>query len=333
MGFSDLPPVEKIDTYLDTAFKKAKATARKHTLAERDKSALAREKTLSLLKLNAMKEYLVTKFDNLIASYPNMDNVSEFYKHLLKATLDYAKLKKGLGSLHWASQQLKRLSRTSRAKLLGATTVKAVKDHLTSYYGRASSVLKQINKDVEYVRQARRIMKTYPSVKEGVFTICIAGFPNVGKSTLLSKLTNAQPKINAYAFTTTTLNLGYATRRGVTFQFIDTPGTLNRLEKMNFVERQAFLALRYAADMVIYVFDVTEQSGYALDKQKKLLKQLKTHDKPIICYLSRTDILGEAAIEDFKHFFEKKTIPLFTDPDDIVEEVLILYRDSQGIRR
>jgi len=38
-------------------------------------------------------------------------------------------------------------------------------------------------------------MKGFPSIKTNLPTIAIAGFPNVGKTTLLSKITDAKPKI------------------------------------------------------------------------------------------------------------------------------------------
>ena len=58
MGFGNLPPVEKTDKYMDTAFKKARTNARDHTLPERDKSALARARALTLIKVDTVQDYL-----------------------------------------------------------------------------------------------------------------------------------------------------------------------------------------------------------------------------------------------------------------------------------
>src|SRR3989338_4661337 len=90
-----------------------------------------------------------------------------------------------------------------------------------------------------------KIMGNFPSIKENIFTVAIAGFPNVGKSTLLNKLTGAHAEIANYAFTTRSLNLGYMFEDGKRIvQVIDTPGTLNRHEKMNYIEIQAELAMQ-----------------------------------------------------------------------------------------
>lgn len=54
----------------------------------------------------------------------------------------------------------------------------------------------------------------------------IIGLPSVGKSTILSVLTSAKPKIAAYHFTTLSPNLGVATRRGRSFVLADIPGLI-----------------------------------------------------------------------------------------------------------
>lgn len=319
MGFGDLPPVEKVDTYLDSAFKSARENAREHTLADHEKSPLDRTKTLAIIKINTVNDQLVGKMDFLIAKYPNFDNLSEFYTQLLKHTLNFKQLKKSLGALNWLKDQIRKFTRDFLQKVKRSSDANAIDGLTKQYYGRISSLFKQVKKDFNYLHGARQILRDFPSIKEDLFTICIAGFPNVGKSTILSKLTTATPEINSYAFTTKKLNMGYRKSRGTKIQFIDTPGTLNREEQMNPVEKQAFLAIRYVADLVLYVFDLTENCGYSLKDQQKLFKALKASGKPLVCYLSKTDLLDEMVIENFERTFEGKKIPLCTTQEELVD--------------
>ena len=317
MGFSDLPPIERIETYMDAAFRKARLNSRQHVLADHEKPPLNREKTLALIKIETVNSYISSSFQKIITAYPNFDNLSEFYTQLLKLTMNYNALKKSLGALNWAVEQTHSFSKEFGRKIKRTGDAERASQLLKQYYGRVSSVLKQIRSELTYLNTARDILRTFPSLKQDTFTVAIAGFPNVGKSTLLSKITPAKPQINSYAFTTKGLNQGYAKRNGLDIQFIDTPGTLNRLEKMNTVERVAYLALRYAADYVVYIFDITE-SSYPLSDQQKLFKQLKQSGKPIVCYLAKTDLLSDVQIDGFESLFSEKKISLFTDKEDLM---------------
>ncbi|MFP4523652.1 MAG: GTPase [Candidatus Woesearchaeota archaeon] len=318
MGFSDLPPIERVEVYLDTAFRKARLNARKHVLADHEKSVLNREKSLALIKIDTVRSHITSSFQKIIAAYPNFDNLTEFYTQLLHLTLDYNTLKKSLGSFKWVVDQTHSFSKEFARKIKRTSDAQKAAQLLKQYYGRVSSVLKQIKKELVYLNSAREVLRTFPSLKQDTFTVAIAGFPNVGKSTLLSQITPAKPQIHSYAFTTKGLNQGYAKKNGLDIQFIDTPGTLNRLEKMNTVEKIAYLALRYAADYVVYVFDIT-QASYPLADQQKLFKQLKKSAKPIVCYLSKTDLLSDAQIEGFESLFSQKKILLFTDRDALID--------------
>lgn len=328
MGFSDLPTIQHANEYLDVAFQRARQNARKHKLADYEKSHLNREKSLSLIKVTSVTDYLTDRFGALIDKYPDFDSLSEFYVQLLRTTVSYKDLKRALGALQWYQRQVRSVSRQASRQIKTSTTPDHVGRHLNQFYGRVSSLMKQIKPQLTFLHEARQIMRTYPSVKDD-FTICIAGFPNVGKSTLLSKLTSATPEINSYAFTTKTLNIGYRTQNALQMQYIDTPGTLARDEKQNMVEKQASLALRYASHAIIYVFDITESCGYTITQQLKLFKQLKRLARPMMAYLSKQDLLSDGDIQAFTDsHFESKSIPLVLSIEKLDAFALHQYREK-----
>jgi nucleolar GTP-binding protein len=151
--------------------------------------------------------------------------------------------------------------------------------------------MRQLDKHITVLNEARTVMRNLPSLDDELFTVAIAGFPNVGKSTLLSKLTTARPEIKPYAFTTKGLNVGYFEHRFNQIQCIDTPGTLHRT-KMNAIERKADITLRYLAHCIISVIDPTEQS-FTLAQQRTLHTHLEELDKPLFIYVSKTDIASQ----------------------------------------
>ena len=296
MNFQELHKIEDYKFYLDRAFKESKKKG--HAIYLRSNGdKTSRIRTAEFEKIKVFGNEIKTQFDVITKNFPSIDSIPEFYQELIRNVLDYDKLKKSLGAIAWASQQTMLLTEEFQRKIKHTKTENEIKKIMNAYYGRASSVVKQIKENLSYVEEARRKMKEFPTIKTDLFTVAITGFPNIGKSTLLSKMTPAKPEIKNYAFTTKGLNLGYRRYGLYKVQFIDTPGVLAR-ERKNIIEQQAYLVLKYVANIIIYVIDLTEP--YPLKMQEKLLKELKQHDKPIIVYLSKTDILPKDVVATAK---------------------------------
>ena len=290
MNFQGLAKIEKHEWYIDLAFRNANKKAKDI------KSQMRRTphtiKRAELAKVSEIRRTLRRHFDIILKSFPSIDGMNEFYQELVRATLDYPQLKKSLGAIRWAQLKVEHFSDMYHNKIMRCAEFKRLTQYSREYYGRISSILKQVKKPLQYLETSRKVMRDFPSIKEGLFTIAIAGFPNVGKTTLLAKLTTSKPEIAAYPFTTKKLNIGYATVKNHKVQFIDTPGTLNRFDKMNSIEKQAYLAIKYCADLIVFVFDISGQT-YSEEKQEKLLKKLKNSGKDIIIYLSKADLAGK----------------------------------------
>ena len=123
-------------------------------------------------------------------------------------------------------------------------------------------------------------MREIPSIDYTMPCVVIAGYPNVGKSSILKCLSSAKPKIAQYPFTTKEIIIGHLNKRegyiNKTYQIIDTPGLFDRpLDERNLIEKQAIAALNHLADIILFVFDPSETCGYSLHDQKELLSQIK----------------------------------------------------------
>lgn len=314
MNFQNLVSVEDGRFYLDIAFKRAKKKASEKKLASKI-DHLTKVKILERMKADIIKDTIEHAFKKIEESYPSIDELPEFYKELCSSHFNTEELKKSLGSLKWARDKITELTRLTHGNIRNASTTDRVSKITNTYYGRVSSVMKQINKHLELLESTRRTMKAFPAIKEKYFTVAIVGFPNVGKSTLLSKVTASKVDINSYAFTTRTLLVGYAMLKHQKIQFVDTPGTLNRENKQNFIEIQANLAMKYVANLLIYIFDPTET--YSQDKQERLLKEVKKYHKPVLLYMSKTDIADDAIIEEMK----EKHPDIFTDKERLMDTI------------
>ncbi|KRQ88156.1 GTPase ObgE [Caloramator mitchellensis] len=147
----------------------------------------------------------------------------------------------------------------------------------------------------------------------------LIGFPNVGKSTILSMVTGAKPKIANYHFTTLTPNLGVVDLAGVkSFVLADIPGLIEGahegaglgIDFLRHIERTRVL---------IHVIDVSGIEGrdpvedfYQINDELKLYNE-KLASKPQIIAANKTDIPGsEENIEKLKSEMDKLGLKVFS---------------------
>lgn len=321
MKLEGLGKIEDPDFYLDLAFKKAAKTAsevRSRVKGER----LKKSKQIELKRIDVIKKELIESLDRIIKSYPSFDNLHIFYQDAINLYFSLNDLKRSLGALNWCAKRIREMHRLYTQKIKRCKEFRMINRIRRSFSGRISSLVKQVGKDLSYLEQCRKLMKGLPDIKTRLYTVAIAGFPNVGKSTLLSRLSKSKPEIQSYPFTTRKLNLGYLIQQHKKIQLIDTPGTLDRFQKMNIIEKMAALSIKYVADMILYVFDLTEAS-YPMQSQIKLYSRLKKeYRKPILIYLSKTDMFGkEARADAIEEFRSSKRHREFREATDDIEEL------------
>jgi GTP-binding protein len=124
----------------------------------------------------------------------------------------------------------------------------------------------------------------------------LVGFPNAGKSTLLSVVSAARPKIADYAFTTLTPNLGVVSYRDDrSFVMADIPGIIEGaaegkglgIQFLRHIERNSLLLFMIPADAK----DIKTEYGILLNELKKYNPELL--DKRRMLAITKTDMLDE----------------------------------------
>ncbi|OGU16809.1 MAG: GTPase ObgE [Ignavibacteria bacterium GWB2_35_12] len=142
--------------------------------------------------------------------------------------------------------------------------------------------------------------------------IGIVGFPNVGKSTLISVISSAKPKIADYPFTTLVPNLGIVKiAEGKSFTVADIPGLIEGASEGKGLGIQF---LRHIERTRCLLFMLDSMSESPMKDYKVLLKELKkynlslTRKKKIIC-ISKIDAISETQRKELKKLdFKEKHI-------------------------
>merc|ERR1711936_774614 len=164
-------------------------------------------------------------------------------------------------------------------------------------------IMRRQNQSLEYLEQVRQHLSRLPTIDPNTRTLIVCGFPNVGKSSFINKITRADVEVQPYAFTTKSLYVGHTDYKYLRWQVIDTPGILDHpLENRNTIEMQAITALAHLRAAVLYFLDPSEQCGYTLESQKGLFDSIKPlfANKPLLVVANKTDVLKRSEISSDK---------------------------------
>lgn len=165
-----------------------------------------------------------------------------------------------------------------------------------------------------------RMAKEYDVILELklIADVGLIGFPNVGKSTLLSMVTNANPKIANYHFTTLAPNLGVVEGRyGDSFVLADIPGLVEGASE-GVGLGHAFLRHVERTKVFIHVVDAAGVEGDdPVENVRKINQELEAYNpelmkRPQVIAANKTDIPGsEENVERLKEAYEKEGFEVF----------------------
>jgi len=149
----------------------------------------------------------------------------------------------------------------------------------------------------------------------------LVGFPNVGKSTLISRISAARPKIADYPFTTLQPNLGVVAvgdqRDEVSFVVADIPGLIEGAHEGAGLGTQ-FLRHIERTRLLVHLVDVSDASGRpdVVQDVEVILGELDSFgahlaEKPMLVVASKIDAANKDKLAKLKQYCKKKKLPLF----------------------
>ena len=153
----------------------------------------------------------------------------------------------------------------------------------------------------------------------------LVGFPNVGKSTLLSMVSSAHPRIANYQFTTLSPNLGVISAYDKSFVMADIPGLVEGASEGKGLGHE-FLRHVERCRLLVHVFDISaSERPDPLEDIKQINKELKTYSpdlasRPQILAGNKIDQGYDAnALKRIKAYAARKKQPLFLIAADLNE--------------
>ncbi len=188
--------------------------------------------------------------------------------------------------------------------------------------GLLKAKIARLREEIEKERKkARKKGKGFSIKKTGDATVVLVGFPSVGKSTLLNKLTNAKSKVGAYDFTTLNTIPGTMEYENAKIQIIDIPGLILGASTGSGRGKEVLSAVR-VADLIVIV--TTPNSN--IRELKSIIKELwnvgiRLNKKKPDVRIKKKPFGGISIASTEKLDFDQKTIM------DILKEFKIMNAD------
>ncbi|MEL0268790.1 MAG: GTP-binding protein [Euryarchaeota archaeon] len=124
--------------------------------------------------------------------------------------------------------------------------------------------------------------------KSGDASVALVGFPSVGKSSLISQLTDVESEAGNFAFTTLTCIPGVLHHRGATIQILDLPGLIKGASEGKGRGREILNVIR-SCDMVLYVVDPFQDSHFDILDMELWKSGMRLNQAKPQVFITRTD--------------------------------------------
>jgi GTPase len=166
----------------------------------------------------------------------------------------------------------------------------------------------------------------------------LIGYPNVGKSTLLSVVSAARPKIADYAFTTLEPLLGVVAVDDFSFVLADIPGLIEGAHEGQGLGL-SFLKHIERTRLLIHVLDASGRSGrdpladFEMVNHELEAYDIRLKDRPQVVALNMTDLAAPEAVAVLQQTLEKRGFAVFRVCAPIGEGVSELMRHVAGLIR
>lgn len=319
-NFKTIAVVPSAKDFIDIILSK---TQRKTPTVVHKGYAISRIRRFYMRKIKYTQESYHERITQILEDFPRLDDIHPFYADLINVLYSKDHYKLALGQINTAKSLIDNIGKDYLKMTKFADSLYRCKELKRAALGRMCTVMKKLGSSLEYLEQVRQHLSRLPSIDPSTRTILITGYPNVGKSSFINKVSNADVEVQPYAFTTKSLFVGHFDYKYVRWQVIDTPGILDHpLEERNSIEMQAITALAHLHATVLYFLDPSERCGYSLKQQVELFHNIRPlfSNKPLLIVANKTDLkrLSDLSAEEMALIEGMKT-SRGTDDTQIIE--------------
>jgi nucleolar GTP-binding protein len=261
---------------------------------------ISRIRSFYMRKVRFTQATFHEKLGQIVEEFPKLDDVHPFYADLINVLYDKDHYKLALGQINTARQIVDNVAKDYLRLLKFGDSLFRCKQLKRAALGRMCTVMRKQGPTLAYLEEVRKHMARLPSIDPSTRTLLVCGYPNVGKSSFMNKVTRAEVEVQPYAFTTKSLFVGHMDHKYQRWQVIDTPGILDHpLEERNTIEMQSITALAHLQCAVLFFLDISGQCGYTIQQQCSLFDNISPlfSSKPLMIVATKIDVQPLATLD------------------------------------
>ncbi len=280
--------------YVYTSDEIVRIVGERYRKIRKRKPGLYGKKELELKRLEVVFNVVYSRLRE-IARLPRLEEMSDFHRALVENFVGIS-YENSLRRVRRALKLIREFWNEYKLLVLSAQDSREASRYRREGSGRILSVVRRLKRDLEVLRKVHQELLHTHIISEGLPVVVVAGIPSSGKSTLVRHLSTAKPEVAPYPFTTKNIIVGKTRHEGIEFYVVDTPGILERpRSQQNEIERKTLAAISSLPDIILYLFDPSDERVQDIDEQIALLRDIydnivRKRDIGLIIAFNKTDI-------------------------------------------
>lgn len=289
-NFKKIAPVPTHKDFVDIVLSR---TQRKTPTVVHPGFQITRIREFYMRKVKYTQTTFHDKLSLIVDEFPQLDDIHPFYADLINVLYDRDHYKLALGQVNVARQLIDNIAKDYVKMLKYGDSLFRCKSLKRAAMGRMCTVMRKQGPTLAYLEEVRKHLARLPAIDPATRTLLVTGYPNVGKSSFMNKVTRADVEVQPYAFTTKSLFVGHADYKYQRWQVIDTPGILDHpLEERNTIEMQSITALAHLHAAVLFFVDISGHCGFSIEQQVGLFNNIAPlfANKPLVVVATKIDV-------------------------------------------
>jgi nucleolar GTP-binding protein len=210
-NFKSIVKIPDANQLMDIVLSK---TQRKTPTVIRSGFKISRIRKFYMRKIKFMNESVNEKLSGIVDGFPKLSDIHPFYADLMNVLYDKDHYKLALGHINKAKNIVDKIATDYVRLLKYADSLYRCKALKKAALGRMCTLIKKLKSSLNYLEEVRKHLSRLPQIDTNAKTLIVTGYPNVGKSSFMNNVTNANVDVQDYAFTTQSLYVGHTDFEG-----------------------------------------------------------------------------------------------------------------------